>query len=100
MDGAWPNKTLSCCRPLGVEWSFNTMLMRSIGTLLLIAFLTAVFLGPSAMEVRGQDQPQNPSQPKPAAQSYPPRGFRDSTADDVSTPPLQPDTRPLTGVQE
>jgi hypothetical protein len=74
--------------------------MRSIGTLLLTALLTAVFLGPSAMEVRGQDQPQNPSQPKPAAQSYPPIGSTDSTADDGSTPPLQPDTRPLTGVQE
>jgi hypothetical protein len=87
---------------LGVEWSFNTMPMRSIGTLLVTAFLTAMLLGPSAMEACGQAPQQDPSQPKPAAQSIPPIGptDQDPNADDGSTPALQPDTRPLTGVQE
>jgi hypothetical protein len=82
-----------------VEWSFSTMRMKSTATLLVTVLFTAALLGPGAMKAFGQDQPQNPSQPKPAAQSVPPIGPADSTDDD-STPTLQPDTRPLTGVQE
>src|SRR5580704_19005859 len=75
------------------------MPMRSIATLLGTVLLSVMLLGPGAMKASGQDQPQNPSQPKPAAQCVPPIGPADSTDDD-STPTLQPDTRPLTGVQE
>jgi hypothetical protein len=79
------------------------MPMKSIGTLLLTIFLTAVLLGPSAIQVCGQDPqqepPQDSSQPKPAAHSIPSIGSdQDPNADEP--PPLQPDTRPLTGVQE
>jgi hypothetical protein len=47
-------------------------------------------------------QAQDPSNPKPAARTYPPVGNMDldPNVEQDSTPPLQPDTRPLTGVQD
>ena len=50
-----------------------------------------------------QNQPaQDTSNPKPAARAYPPVGSvdQDPNVDQDPTPPLQPDTRPLTGVQD
>ncbi len=46
-------------------------------------------------------QSDDTSKPRPAARVYPPLGYpdQDPSGDQDSTPPLQPDTRPLTGVQ-
>jgi hypothetical protein len=51
---------------------------------------------------RAQDPQEDSSRPKPAARAYPSVGSldQDPNADQDSTPSLQPDTSPLTGVQE
>lgn len=78
------------------------MPMRFLEKSLLAAVVTAalVCLGPAI--ANAQDQQEDTSQPKPAARAYPPIGApdQDPNADQNSTPSLQPDTLPLTGVQE
>ena len=68
-------------------------------------FLTVVFsvvlllaCAPSAL---GQDPqpPQDNSEPRPAARAVPPVTYAGQESDQDSTPSLQPDSRPLTGVQ-
>ena len=78
------------------------MPMRLVGKPLLTVFLTAGLLCLGAAVGSAQDPQQDTSEPRPAARAYPPIGptDQDPNADQDSTPPLQPDTRPLTGVQE
>ena len=63
-----------------------------------------LFLGASTTcaQDQQQDQQQDSSRPKPAARAYPTVSSpdQDPNADQDSTPSLQPDTLPLTGVQE
>jgi hypothetical protein len=81
------------------------MLMRSLRKYLRTGFVAAGLLSLGAAMACPQDQPdqqEDTSKPKPAARAYPPIGpsDQDPNADQDSTPSLQPDTRPLTGVQE
>lgn len=76
--------------------------MRRRAKLLLTAAVAVGLLFLGASLTCAQDQQQDSSRPKSAARAYPPIGFpdQDPNADQDSTPSLQPDTRPLTGVQE
>lgn len=79
--------------------------MRRLGKYLRTAFVALGLLSLGAAMACGQDQQdqqEDTSKPKPAARAYPPIGSpdQDPNADQDSTPSLQPDTRPLTGVQE
>jgi hypothetical protein len=65
-------------------------------------FLVIATLFFGAVQTRAQDpQAGDAEKPKPAARSYPPVGVldQDPSGDQDSAPPLQPDTRPLTGIQ-
>jgi hypothetical protein len=101
-DGEWPKQNAFLLEAVGADWSSNRMPMRLVGIPLLTVFLTAGLLCLGAAVASAQDPQQDTSQPRPAARTYPPIGSRDQdpNADQDSTPPLQPDTRPLTGVQE
>ena len=79
--------------------------MRRLGKPLLATVVAAGLLSLGAAMACAQDQQgqqEDTSKPKPAARAYPPIGSpdQDPNADQDSTPSLQPDTRPLTGVQE
>jgi len=67
------------------------------------AFVAAVFLliGISLYpaSVCAQDQQNNPP-PKPAGMAYPPIGAGDDQEEDQAIPAMQPDDRPLTGLQQ
>jgi hypothetical protein len=81
------------------------MLMRSLRKYLRTAFVAAWLLSLGAAMACAQDQQdqqEDTSKPKPAARAYPPMDSpdQDPNADQNSTPSLEPDTRPLTGVQE
>src|SRR5450432_4248968 len=78
------------------------MPMRLLGKSLLASVVTAALVCLGAATANAQDQQEDTSQPKPAARAYPPIGSpdQDPNADQDSTPSLQPDTQPLTGVQE
>lgn len=74
--------------------------MKSVKTLLIVVGMIA-FLNFRTATARAQDQGEDTSKPKPAARSYNPLvwGDQDPSGDQDSTPPLQPDVRPLTGIQ-
>jgi len=74
--------------------------MRRLKTLLTGAGVIAVLYAGAAM-ASAQEQAEDTGKPKPAARAYPPAGYpdQDPSGDQDSRPPLQPDTRPLTGVQ-
>jgi hypothetical protein len=78
--------------------------MRHLRKTLIIAFVVAIrILSFGAGLACAQDQQsEDTSKPKPAGRTYPPVGYPDQnpSGDQDSTPPLQPDTRPLTGVQK
>jgi hypothetical protein len=79
------------------------MPMRCLGKTLIIAFVVAIglFSLGAALACAQDQQSEDTSKPKPAGRAYPPVGYpdQDPSGDQDSTPPLQPDTRPLTGVQ-
>jgi hypothetical protein len=79
------------------------MPMRYLGKTLIIASVVARgLLSPGAALACAQDQQsEDTSKPKPAGRGYPSVGYpdQDPSGDQESSPPLQPDTRPLTGVQ-
>jgi hypothetical protein len=74
--------------------------MRRLKTLLTGAGVIAVLCAGAAI-ASAQEQAEDTGKPKPAGRAYPPVGYpdQDPSGDQDSTPPLQPDTRPLTGVQ-
>jgi hypothetical protein len=77
--------------------------MRRLRELLIMAVVATGPLSIGAALADAQDQqPEVTSKPKPAARVYLPLNFpdQDPNGDQDSTPPLQPDTRPLTGVQD
>jgi len=63
--------------------------------------VTIAFLHFGAAITRAQEQGGNPDKPKPAARTYLPlmEGYQDPSGDQDSTPPLQADVRPVTGIQ-
>jgi hypothetical protein len=76
--------------------------MRSLRKPLITTVVATWLLSIGAALVCAQDQqPEVASKPIPAARVYLPVVFpdQDPSGDQDSTPPLQPDTRPLTGVQ-
>jgi hypothetical protein len=79
------------------------MPMRRLRKRWIAAVVVAIDLLVGAGLVCAQDQqPEDASKPKPAARAYPPVGYPDQNpnGEQDSTLPLQPDTRPLTGVQD
>jgi len=68
---------------------------------MLLAVGTIAFLHFGAAIGHAQDPEESSGKPKPAARTYfPPIGiFQDPSGDQDSTPPVEPDTRPLTGIQ-
>jgi hypothetical protein len=76
--------------------------MKSLRKPLITTVVATWLLSMGAVLACAQDQqPEATSKPTPAARVYLPAGFpdQDPNGDQDSTPPLQPDTRPLTGVQ-
>jgi hypothetical protein len=75
--------------------------MKHLGKLLITAVV--VFVGPlslgTALAATQDQQTESTSKTKPAGRGYPPYPDQDPNGDQDSTAPLQPDTRPLTGVQ-
>jgi hypothetical protein len=76
--------------------------MRRLAKPLLGAVVAVGLLSLGASMTCAQDLQEDSSRPKPAARAYPTISSpdQDPNADQDSTPSLQPDTRPLTGVQE
>jgi hypothetical protein len=77
--------------------------MRRLKKLSLAAVISAMtlFLGSSLTRAQDPQPPEDVPKPKPAARGVPPVAYPDQDPSGVqdSTPPLQPDSRPLTGVQ-
>ncbi len=74
--------------------------MRRLKTLLTGVGMIALLHAGSAI-ARAQEQGEDTSKPKPAAHTYfpPIEGYQDPSGDQDPTPALQPDVRPLTGIQ-
>jgi hypothetical protein len=74
--------------------------MKRLKTLSTVVGMIA-FLGAGTATVRAQDPGEDTSKPKPAARTYNPLtwDYQDPNGDQDSSPPLQPDVRPLTGIQ-
>ena len=77
--------------------------MRQLGkTLTTAIFIFVALFSFGAVLACAQDQQsEETSKPKPAARAYPTGGYtdQDPSGDQDLTPPLRPDTQPLTGVQ-
>ena len=74
--------------------------MKRQRTLLIVVGMIG-FLHAGAMAAMAQDQGEDTSKPKPAARTYNPLAwdYQDPSGDQDSAPAVQPDVRPLTGIQ-
>ena len=75
--------------------------MRRLRKLVMTVVVGIGLLSIGAAAFAQDQQSDDPSKPKTAGRVYPPVGYpdQDPSGDQASTPPLQPDTGPLTGVQ-